>query len=345
MPAVVDVPAPPDQHTAPPTTLRPDHTAEADASDDLGPRRAGRGGRQLLIAGVIGAIIGAAIPGGIQLAERAAADGDADSLRTVAMDYLTAIAEGRAADATAIVPLSSSATVASDAVLQSAERITEPEVRLVHIDGDAATVEVGFQVVRSDIAHDLDAERVDGEWRISTSLAEPLQLFEYGARFPLQIAGEDVRATGDLTNTSLYPGRYEFDTGTNQVFSTSAPPITVDGDPRTPIDAYMQPELEPEIARYATDLGLRLALECQAAQSCAIPADVELRATDQAYMRNIVGDSVDIGVPVMLGSNSGGEWYDVSLRLILDETGAPSEWLCAEPASAQSPTDPCPAPE
>lgn len=44
----------------------------------------------------------------------------------------------------------------------------------MHIDGDAGSVEVRFRVVRPDIARTLEVEQVDGQWRLTTTLAEPL---------------------------------------------------------------------------------------------------------------------------------------------------------------------------
>ncbi len=132
----------PGQRAAPvPTGVvrRRERTASAARDDDPEPPRAPW--RQLVIACLLGVVIGAAPPAALQAADRTAAEERVDGLRSTALAYLSAIAAGDAERATAMVPVSGHA--APDAVLRSADPIADAAVRLVMVDGAAGAVEVG----------------------------------------------------------------------------------------------------------------------------------------------------------------------------------------------------------
>ncbi|SFS07486.1 hypothetical protein SAMN04487783_0966 [Agrococcus baldri] len=340
MPAEVDAPARPDPQ---PTTERPEHTAEPDASDALeSPRRAGLSWRHVLIGAVVGAIVGAAIPGGLQLAERAAASADADSLRAAAIEYLTAIAEGRAGDATAMVPLPRSAGDIPDAVLQSADRIEVPEVLMLHIDGDAGTVQVSYEIGRDEVTRTLDAERADGGWRLTTSLAERVMVQTFSASVRAQIAGFPIPFT---TPVHLYPGSYAFDDASDEILRTSSEPFTVDGDEATPTATYFDVQLAPAVAAHAGEVGVAVAAQCQEEPDCSIATDFEVVYGGGTWVQLANDSSIDVSVQLMAGSEMNSQWFDARMRIMRDETGALTEWLCASLDDYGVPSDPCPVVE
>lgn len=351
MPAAVDAPPLPEPS---PLTLRPEHTAEADALDALEPpRRHGRGWRSLLVAGLIGAVIGAAIPGGLQLAERAAADADEERLRAVATDYLVAIAEGRAEDATGMVPLPEGRDASPDAVLQAAVgRLEAPEVRLVTIDGDLATVEVRYEVDASDHARTLEAERTGGTWRLTTPLVEQVRVHQ-AVPGTTSIAGVSVGST--MPNTAgawLYPGEYRLDERGPAVLRMTSEPFTIDGDPATVSETFLDAQLAPQHQAQVFERALAVARQCQAGTECTIPADAEL-AADHTFIRSLSERGVDISVllstaPVLVDQGTPTQGWtthgvEVVVRLELDEAGELAGWLCAPVGGYGTPSEPCPA--
>jgi hypothetical protein len=343
MPSEVEVPPSPEPTVLErprATTDHPAHTAEPDASDAHEERRrASLTWRHVLVGVVVGAILGAAVPGGIQLAERAAASADSDGLRAVATDYLTAIAEGRAARASAIVPLPSAAETAPDAVLQSADRIQEAAVRMVHIDGDVGTVEVGFEVGRRAVTHMLEAERADGGWRLTTSLAEGVTLQTFGPATIAQIAGFAV-PTG--TAVRLYPGTYRFDDLDDDLLRVTSEPFTVDGDAATPVETYIDAQLAPQLAALAGEIGVAVGEACQAQPTCTLPRDGEVRYGGGSWVQAFAERWVDVSVQMMVGPESNAQWFEARMRIVRDGSGAPVEWLCSPIDAYSTPVDPCP---
>ncbi len=316
-------------------TARPAHTAEPDASH-LEPLR-GTGWRQLLAAGVVGAIVGAAIPGGIELGERAAANADEAGLRQVATAYLAAIADGRASDASAMVPLPARAEEATDAALQSARRIDAAEVRLVRVDGDIGSVEVRYEVGAVETARTLDAERVAGDWWLTTSLAEPVEAMYFSFDTQVSLAGTPLVVGRPL---HLYPGLYEVDETESPIMRVRSEPFAVDGDTATPTEVFVDAQLTPEVHDDASALGLAVARECQAAPSCEIPPEVELEVAHAAVYGGADG-WLDLGVQ-LASADVQQQWFEVRLRLETDAEGAPARWLCAPPGDHGDPADPCP---
>ncbi|SDR89479.1 hypothetical protein SAMN04489719_1065 [Agrococcus carbonis] len=337
MPA--EVSAPPRPEPAQPATERPAHTAEPGASDRLeAPRPVRAGWRRLIAAGVIGALLGAALPGALQLVERRAAAADTESLRTVAADYLAAIAEGRAAEATAMVPLPQRAETATDAVLQSADRIEDAAVRLVHIDGDAGLVEVAFTLLGEEHARSLSAERVFGEWRLTTPLAEPLDIGMF-SNAVAAIGGFELPRGG----VHLYPARYSFDRQTGPVVQVRGEPFVVDGDPASQTMAYVEAVLVPDVAAAVNTMVAELAEVCQRALDCPVPAGADVR-TPNVYISNVGERSIDLMAQVATSTGQSEQWFDVMVRAELGDTGAAQQWLCSSIGSFSTPTEPCPAP-
>ncbi|MFA4840863.1 MAG: hypothetical protein WC580_04065, partial [Agrococcus sp.] len=322
--------APPDSGIDEPSVAAPAPPPERDAS--VGPTRprAGFGWRQLVIACLVGAMLGAAVPTAFEASERSAAAARVDGLRAAALDYLTSIAEGRAELASEVVPLEGGGAVAPDAVLQAAERIEAYEVRLVYVDGDVGSAEVRYRVGGSDVYRTLQAERDGGGWRLMTSLAEVADLAYYDPITRVQIAGVPL---GGEAPVLLYPGTYTIDIVSGPIFLTGGDVFVVDGDPHTPTVPYVTAGIVPQISDYATELALVAIAACQAEPGCPVPAEARLEPAGEVYpmgMGTTMG-SIDLSVPVTATAESGPEWFEVRVRAVLDESGAPEEWLCGAP--------------
>lgn len=315
------------------------------APPDPGPagirrRRSSFGWRQIVIASLVGAVLGAAVPAAFETAERSAATASVDGLRAVALDYLTAIAEGRAEVASEVVPLEGRGAVAPDAVLQAADRIDAYEVRLVSVDGDVGTAEVRYRVGGSDVYRTLQAERSGGSWRLMTSLAEVADLAYYDPITRVQIAG--VPLGGDAP-VLLYPGTYTIDIVSGPIFLTGGDVFVVDGDPLTPTVPYVTAGIVPQISDRATQLALVTIAACQAAPGCPVPPDARLEPAGEVYpmgMGTTMG-SIDLSVPVTATVDGAPEWFEVRVRVVFDESGAPDEWWCGEPGEYGAELQPC----
>jgi hypothetical protein len=304
-------------------------------------QRASFGWRQLLIAGLVGAVLGAAVPAAFEASERSATAASVDGLRSTALGYLTAIAEGRAERASEVVPLEGRGSVAPDAVLQAAERIEAFEVRLVHVDGDAGSAEVRYRVGGSDVYRTLQAEREGSGWRLMTSLAEVADIAYYDPVSRVEIAGVPI---GGGAPVLLYPGTYTIDVVSGPIFLTGGDVFVVDGDPQTPTVPYITAGIVPQISDYATELALGAITACQAQPGCPVPADARLEPAGEVYPMGSGStmESIDLSVPVTASvDRTAPEWFEVRVRVVLDETGAPTQWLCGAPGDYGTDLVPC----
>jgi len=291
--------------------------------------------RHIAVAGLIGVLVGAALPVGVRAAEQAAADADADRLRSTAMMYLTAIAEGHAALATSMVPSPGAGDIAPDAVLQSAAPIAAPEVRLVAIDGDAAVVEVAFELGARRVSRTLDAARIDGRWQLGTTLAEPVAVPPpYG-----QTGGDGVRVGGVTLETGggalLYPGRYEVDLQQTRLLRVGGDPFEVDGDPATPVVIGASTTASDELAAAAATVARDRVGVCQLLAECPIDVQTVARPSDAIAVARVdpAGRSIDLAVPLGLGSGYGGTGETLQLRALLGEAGWLVGWECSDPGA------------
>lgn len=353
MPTEVDVPPRPDRaagnagsaahgrvDSGSTGAARAAYTAEPDAS---GRRRRGRGPRTpwrlAAAAGVVGLIVGAAIPGGIQWAERAAASADEAGLRAAATDYLQAIADGRGADAAAMVPLPEGTVAMPDAVLADAERITDVEVRFVQIEATTGSVQATFRLGSIEAEHTLQAERMDGRWFITTSLAEPLMPMWWGPGAFAQISGQPVPDDG---TGALFPGLYRFDQTATAMLTMRSEPFAVDGDPATPVESYLDVQLRQEIADAAGERALLAVERCRAQQTCSLASEGELRLQG-TYLQGVSGNDYDIAAQISI-PDALGTLLEVRVRVTAGSTGVPEHWLCSDAGEYSDPVDPCPEP-
>lgn len=298
--------------------------------------------RHVLAAALVGAVVGAGVPATVQAVDRAAAVAQVESLRALAYDYLTAIAERRADDASALVPVTEgprAPALAPAAVLASARPIERQEVRLVHVDGDAAAIEVRYRAGGSDVFRTLDAERAEGHWRITTSLAETLNVYSMDDRSLLTIAGSSIESGRVL----LYPGVYVPESSAGPVLVSRAESFVIDGDPGTPTEAYSSSELAPPLAELATAQAVASVAECQRGGACPEAEGAVLDGVDYVHVTfsDLEQGVVDLSVPLSSASPAA-PWLEVHVRLTVDPDGQPLSWLCGRPGHYEADLAPCP---
>lgn len=299
--------------------------ASPDASD-AHPRS-----RRRLIVGAV--VAGAVVLGGGGLALAAlGGGGDRGAVEAAAAAYLDAIAQGRAAEATALVPVEGPTDHLTDDILGAAARIVEPVLADVELDGDAATIDVSYRAASGVVLRTLDAERTDDGWRITTSIAEAVQVEAermLGAR--VAVGGIDLAADG---TSLLYPGDYETDRVERALWTLEASRLVVDGDPRTP--AYpLEPQLDvfegnplPEAVQRAT-----AHLDACAATDACPAADGALTSQSTAEiveLRDDGGVTARVGFIAAPSAGEGLAELAVDVRATVGEDGAVA-WACAGP--------------
>lgn len=317
-------------------------SALAERPDDppLSPGPAGRwqrhvGWRQLLIAGLIGACVGGIVPAVTQTLDSSAASGRVETLRTVADQYLTAIATGRAGVATALVPVEGSGRVAPDAVLQSAEPITDYSVQLVQVDGDSGSADVRYRVGGTEVFRSLAAQLIDDDWHLRTTLAEVADVRFSDPIVRVQVADVPL---DDSTPLLLYPGSYTVDAYSGPFFLSGGDRFVVDGDLSTPTVPYVTAGVVPRIRDYATELALDTIADCQMRARCPVPFGLRLLPVGDPYPVDVdtAAGTIDLSVPIMALDGADTQWFDVRLRAILDDSGVPAEWRCGEPGESEA---------
>lgn len=303
------------------------------------PERGGRrfSLRALAAVGAAGVVAGALLPGGIEIAERAAAAADRSSLEQAALDYATAIAEGRALDAAALVaPPSSGADLLVDAVLAAGTPLAEPSVSMVLIDGDEGRVDLGYRVARSDLQRTLEAEREGGGWRITTPLVERVE--HYDATQMAAIGGVPLPA-GPLL---LYPGVYEVAGVDSGIVTVRAAEVRVDGDPATMTDMYLETSLRPDVEAEARTLAERVAAACVASGECpgvlaapgAEPQVEQVYVQGRSDLDGVLGFQLAATVSLIDPADpSTASWVDVGLQLSTGEDGQARDWTCFPPGA------------
>lgn len=321
-----------------PAVDRPDPLTEE--RDPQPSARAQRPWRQLAIAALVGVVVGAGIPASFEAADRAATDARAERLRDTAMAYLEAIAAGESDLATEMVPVE--AEIPAEAVLRSADPIEEPEVRLVAIDGDAATVEVSYEIAGRSVTRPLEAEEVDGEWRVRTSIAEAVFPHVYVGMPDIVVAGVVLPQSGRLM---LYPGRYESDRVTTPIITTGGQRFEVDGDPTTSTELFPTVDLAPGMSRVVRDVAVAHLLACgerAAAAACAMDADADVDRLEGPYVNSVDARTGAVDLWLQLPSRgSAGQMYEMVVRGVVDESGALVSWECGGAGHVHHDLEPC----
>ncbi|GAA3605443.1 hypothetical protein [Agrococcus terreus] len=303
-----------------------------------GLRRALGSPRALVAAAVLGAVVGgAAVAGGHAAASAAGVAAEA-SARTTAQAYLDAIADGRAGDATAIGPVDERAGLLTDASLATAERIRAPEVGLVDVDGQRGTASVRFEVDGREVRHELELLRDAGEWRVATTLAEPMLVPRFGTVSP-SIGGI---GTAGVDLPLLYPGVYTTDAFEDEALALDPERLVVDGTSTTAHGSALFPRPNDEVAARALATGLAHARACAVAGECSLEQGAPVEAAGDASIgglreRSAERRDLELHLPV----TTHGAARDVQLRFSTD--AADARWQCrmASIAGAVEAWEPC----
>ncbi|RWR24839.1 hypothetical protein D8Y24_04740 [Agrococcus lahaulensis] len=297
------------------------------------PQPVRRPWRLLLAATLVGVLLGAGLVSAVQGMERAAGDGDRARLTEAAMAYLTAIADGRAEEATRLVPppgLAGAADLLTDPVLAAAGRITEPQAGFAQIEGDEARIEVGFVLGRTDVSRTLEAVREAGGWRVTTSLAERVQNYAYGpGTSSVSLAGVPA-ASGELL---LYPALYMTDAHDDGFVSTQSVTFSVDGDARTAVEISPMVQVAPGVAERLEPVAMAFGLACQLREGCGIPPG-ELVPTHQVQPYLEGADATQASVYLARSTDAGGEleWHEVRMRGDFADGADAGDWECGMPS-------------
>ncbi len=296
--------------------------------------------RQLVIACLLGVLIGAAPPAALQAADRTAAEARVDGLRSTALAYLSAIAAGDAQRATAMVPVSGHA--APDAVLRSADPITDAGVRLVMVDEAAGAVEVAYRIGSVQEQRTLSAAWTEGEWRLTTSLSEPVTISSDDASVDVRVGGVELPR---FPPSMLYPGRYAVDETSTSLLRSGGEPFEVDGDPESRTELVSS--VEPSAALRESVLAIADAQveACQLLPDCPIGGHTAVAIPQEdPYLLSIdpSSGSLDVLVPLGLDATMNGRRQLLHVRAVVDGTGEVASWECGEiddPASELAPCD------
>lgn len=327
---------------ATPSPPAPEVRESAVGPDASVPVRASRAFLLKHVAGaaLVGLAIGAGMPATLELSERAAAGASIDGLRATALDYLDAIADGDSRLASRMVPIRGLAYAAPPEVLRSARPIEVPEVEVVHIEGDRGTVEVHYRLYGVDIFRTLQAERIDGEWQLRTSLAEVVDLTELEPGMRAQIVGVHL---GGFLPILLYPGVYALDKVEGPVLVSGGNELTVDGDPRTATEAWMTVTVVRPIGEHATELAATQVDRCWEREGCLVPDSARLRFDDRVRLAEVdpIERTIDLAVRFTTLDEPGRESFEVHVRVTLDEHDQPLRWECGQPGWFGAALEPC----
>ncbi len=301
--------------------------------------------RSLLLAALLGVLIGVAVPTGIGAVEWAAGRARSDGLRALATAYLSAIAAGESDAATALVPLpvTTGATVpraAADEVLQAAIRIRDPAVQLVHSGAQDGAAVVRYRLAGRSITRTLEAEHVDGAWRFIASLAEPVAVQRLDPMATASVAGVDL--AGGVVH--LYPGVYRFDVASTELIEFGGEQFAVDGDPTTRTEAYVGAHVAPAVQVRALEVARAAVDACQAQAGCAVPPEAEVRILDGVHLVSADRRSGAIDMAVSLEIRMEELRRGAGLRITLQpgEDGGAATWLCSQPGALEHDLAACP---
>jgi len=293
--------------------------------------------RLVVSAGMVGALTGAALTIAVQAADRAAAEVQLEALRTSATAYLTALADGEADLATSMVPVLGDRS-ALDA-LRTAERLHDFEVRWVTVADDTALIGVHYEVGSMDEERVLDAERVDGSWRLMTSLAEPSSLHFDAGGPRMSIGGVQLSGYGPV---QLYPGRYTIDAGETALFRYGGGRMDVDGDPATPAELYASAEPTEDFRRAVLAVADRSIEACKQQPDCPFAADAVLtRDGPSITAMDLRRRAIDVAVQIGAAHGLRDEWHELHVRALIDGAGELASWECAPIGAPDAAMQPC----
>lgn len=335
---------PPSTPTAPPSSRRrrpvtADPAADPTADrDDVVLTHERRPWRQLVIAALVGVLVGSSVPAVLQQADRAAAVERVESLRSTAQRYLDAIAAGDAALATEIAPVQGDTAPAR--VLRAADPITGVEVRSVLVDAQAGSVEVHYQVGSARERQTLTADRADGTWRLTTSLAEPVVVHATDGSTGVRVGGVELPSSRAVM---LYPGRYEVDRVSGPMLRTGGEGFEVDGDPASSTELHTSVEPSERLRDAALAVAASRIESCETQPACPIGqyTVVAIPPVAPEILRIDPDGAIDLVVVLGLDASSGGRRQELQLRVIADGADAPLRWECGQIDAPHSDLEPC----
>lgn len=296
------------------------------ASDDRALESARRR-KRVVGAGLAAALLVAAGAVGItQAVQRHAHTVATEAVTAAALDYLTAIAEGRGDDATALVPVDSAAPLLTDAALANAVLIEQHRVEGVEISDDAATIELAYRAGGRLTERTVQAVREGESWRIMTSLAEPVRLDAAHALASPRYLGVEL---GGRDGTLLYPGMYDADPLDHPLVDFEPLTIIVDGDPSTAaVSGTRAWRVADGVVETARERALAHVADCARAGTCSVSGAVPELA-DFTSVSTIHDGIVEFDVPLL--ETTGGD-VRVTVRASADDAGE-IDWQCAGPAA------------
>lgn len=329
----------PPEAVAPPPTAGP---PAASPSDDRIPEpdavaRARPAWRQIVVVGLLGMLVGSALPAALQATERVAADAQLETLRSSATAYLSALADGDARLATAMVPVHGDRS-ALDA-LRTAERLHDFAVRSVTVVDDTARIDVHYEVGSVHEERVLEAERVDASWRLTTSLAERVTVHSEAGAPSTRVGGVELR--GDAT-VHLYPGRYRTDAGETPMLRHGGDAMHVDGDPATPAELHASTEPTDDFRRAALAVAERRIEACRQQPDCPFDADAVLSLHGPSITAVDLPDgAIDVAVQIGAARGLTDQWHELHVRALADGAGGLASWECAPIGAPDAAMQPC----
>lgn len=340
-PEPVEPVEPPEPPAAPP---RSSPTAAAEASapsvdrDDAVLVRERPVWQRLLVAALLGVLLGAAALAFAQQADRTAADARLESLGATAQRYLDAIAGRDAELATAIAPVDGEA--ASAAVLEAAEPITGVEVAFVLQERGAGSVEVRYQVGSVREQRTLGAAHGAGGWRLTTSLAEPVVVHVPDGSAGARVGGAELPPSRAVL---LYPGRYQLDAVSTGLLRSGGERFEVDGDPESQVELHSSLEPSERLRNAATAVAATRVAACQQLPACPIDeyTVVAIPPAAPEILRIHADGSIDLAVVLGLDAADGGRRQELQLRAVVDEAGTLVAWQCGELDRPHGDLQPC----
>lgn len=294
--------------------------------------------RRLLVAALVGVLLGSAGLAAVQQADRTAADARLESLGATAQRYLDAIADGDAELATAIAPLDGEAAPA--AVLEAAEPITGVEVAFVLEERGAGSVEVRYLVGSVRERRTLGAAQAAGGWRLTTSLAEPVVVHVPDGSAGARIGGVELPPSRAVL---LYPGRYEIDEVMGGLLHSGGEGFEVDGDPESLTELYSTVQPSERLRNAAAAVAASRVESCRQLPACPIDRYTVTPTSPAApeILRILPDGSIDLVLVVGLDAADGGRRQELQLRAVVDEAGTLVAWECGEVDRPHGDLRPC----
>lgn len=172
------------------------------------------------------------------------------------------------------------------------------------------------------------------------SLAERAIVQPFESGLPVSIAGVSLTER----QVRLYPARTSSTSSRVRSSSSAGSGSRSTAIRRTPTEIHVERRLAEPLAELAAELAIAAAAECQAEGSCPIADGALLGTPESAYVRSIEPDgTIQFDVPLVATAGTTSSWFEVSMRLTVDDEGRPVAWECGVPGTAEGMLAPCPS--